>query len=84
MHVPEVQLHARTESFQLPELVPFVRPPFYALLFGRPWHAPFGVAFWALARVQTACGSSGIWAWAFPALGIRCFDFRSISSHERW
>ena len=78
MHVPEVQLLREQEYVpQLPELVPFVRPPFYALLLTPLAWLPFGPAFWAWITMQTAT-LMGIWAWAFRRWGADALIFGSM------
>ena len=58
---PEVQLQREREYFpQLKELVPFVRPPFYALLLAPLAWLPFGPAFWAWLGMQAAV-LAGTW-----------------------
>ncbi len=78
MHVPEVQL-LREQDYvpELPELVPFVRPPFYALfLIPLAW-LPFGAAFWAWVAMQTGT-LMGIWGWAFRRWGADALIFGSM------
>ena len=78
MHVPEVQLQReRGYAPQLPELVPFVRPPFYALLLAPLAWVPFGSAFWAWLAVQAAA-LAGTWAWAFRRWGADALIFGSM------
>jgi hypothetical protein len=69
MHAPEVQLEREREfAPQTPELVPFVRPPFYALFLAPLAWLPFGAAFWAWLSVQASM-LAGAWAWAFRRWG---------------
>jgi Glycosyltransferase family 87 len=69
MHVPEVQLLREQEYVpKLPELVPFVRPPFYALLLTPLAWLPFDAAFWTWLAMQAAM-LVGIWTWAFGRWG---------------
>ena len=69
MHAPEVQLEREREyAPQLPELVPFVRPSFYALFLAPLAWLPFGAAFWAWLGVQASM-LVGAWAWAFRRWG---------------
>jgi hypothetical protein len=78
MHVPEVQLQREQEyASKLPELVPFVRPPFYALLLTPLAWLPFGVAFWAWLGLQSAV-LVGICAWAFRRWGSDALIFGSM------
>jgi hypothetical protein len=69
MDVPEVQLQREQEyAPHVPELVPFVRPPFYALLLAPLAWLPFGTAFWAWLGLQSTA-LAGTWAWAFRRWG---------------
>jgi hypothetical protein len=78
MHVPEVQLQREQEyAPQLPELVPFVRPPFYALLLAPLAWLPFGVAFWAWLGIQATL-LAGTWVWAFRRWGADALIFGSM------
>jgi len=78
MHVPEVQLHREQEyDPQIPELVPFVRPPFYALLLTPLAWLPFGTAFWVWLGTQAAL-LTGSWAWAFRRWGPDALIFGSM------
>ena len=78
MDAPEVQLQREREyAPQLPELVPFVRPPFYALFLTPLAWIPFGPAFWAWLGVQ-ATALAGTWAWAFRRWGSDALIFGSM------
>jgi hypothetical protein len=78
MHAPEVQLQREHEYVpQLKELVPFVRPPFYALLLAPLAWLSFGPAFWAWLGVQAAV-LIGTWAWAFRRWGTDALIFGSM------
>jgi hypothetical protein len=78
MHVPEVQLQREREYAPgLKELVPFVRPPFYALFLAPLAWLPFGPAFWAWLGMQAAL-LSGTWAWAFRRWGADALIFGSM------
>jgi glycosyl transferase family 87 len=78
MHIPEVQLQREREyAPQLPELVPFVRPPFYALLLAPLAWLPFGTAFWAWLGIQAAV-LAGNWVWAFRRWGADALIFGSM------
>lgn len=78
MHAPEVQLQREREyAPQLPELVPFVRPPFYALLLAPLAWLPFGAAFWAWLGVQASV-LAGTWVWAFRRWGADAPIFGSM------
>jgi alpha-1,2-mannosyltransferase len=78
MHAPEVQLQREQQyTPQLKELVPFVRPPFYALFLAPLAWLPFGPAFWAWLGVQAAV-LAGTWAWAFRRWGADALIFGSM------
>lgn len=78
MHVPEVQLLREQEYVpKLPELVPYVRPPFYALLLVPLAWLPFGAAFWSWVAMQTAV-LGGAWTWAFRRWGADALIFGSM------
>ena len=75
---PEVQFQReRVYAPQLPELVPFVRPPFYALALAPLAWIPFGPAFWAWLGVQAAV-LAGTWVWAFRRWGSDALIFGSM------
>jgi hypothetical protein len=78
MHSPEVQLE-RERRFvpALDALVPFVRPPFYALLLAPLALLPFGVAFWFWIGLQSAL-LFGCWAWAFYRWGPDALIFGAL------
>jgi hypothetical protein len=78
MHAPQIQLQREQEyDPQLKELVPFVRPPFYALLLIPLAWLPFGPAFWAWLAVQAAV-LIGTWGWAFRRWGADALIFGSM------
>ena len=78
MHVPQVQLQREQEyAPQLKELIPFVRPPFYALFLAPLAWLPFGPAFWAWLGMQTAV-LAGTWVWAFRRWGSDALIFGSM------
>lgn len=78
MHSPEVQIQREREyAPQLPEVIPFVRPPFYALLLAPLAWLPFGAAFWTWLAVQTAI-LTGTWIWAFRRWGADALIFGSM------
>lgn len=78
MHSPEVQIQREREyAPQLPEVVPFVRPPFYALLLAPLAWLPFGAAFWTWLAVQ-AVVLAGTWVWAFRRWGADALIFGSM------
>lgn len=77
MYLPEVQLQHQREYAQLPELVPYIRPPFYALVLAPLAWLPFGPAFWTWLGVQAgvlACA----WIWAFRHWGADALIFGSM------
>lgn len=78
LHSPQVQL-ARERQFvpNLPTLVPFVRPPFYALLLAPLALFPFGIAFWIWLTVQCAL-LFGCWAWALYRWGPDALIFGAL------
>jgi alpha-1,2-mannosyltransferase len=78
LHSPVVQL-ARERQFvpSLPTLVPFVRPPFYALLLAPLALIPFGIAFWVWLAVQCAL-LFGCWAWALSRWGPDALIFGAL------
>jgi hypothetical protein len=78
MHSPDVQLQREREyDPQLKELVPFVRPPFYALFLAPLAWLPFGPAFWVWLGLQAAM-LAGTWAWAFRRWGSDALIFGSM------
>ena len=78
MHSPEVQLQREREyAPQVPEIVPFVRPPFYALLLAPLAWVPFGPAFWVWLAVQSAV-LIATWIWAFRRWGADALIFGSM------
>lgn len=73
MHSPAVQFERERHFVPgLPLLVPFVRPPFYALLLAPLALLPFGVAFWVWLALQSAlliaCWTWALWRWGPDAL----------------
>jgi hypothetical protein len=69
MHSPQVQLESERRFVpELQALVPFVRPPFYALILAPLALLPFGAAFWVWIGLQSAL-LFGCWAWAFRRWG---------------
>lgn len=78
MHSPEVQL-ARERRFvpELDALVPFVRPPFYALILAPLALLPFGVAFWVWIGLQSAL-LFACWAWALRRWGPDALVFAAL------
>jgi len=77
MYAPDVQLERQREYAQLPDLVPYIRPPFYALFLTPLAWLPFGAAFWAWLGIQTAV-LLGAWAWAFRRWGTDALIFGSM------
>jgi hypothetical protein len=78
LHSPQVQF-ARERQFvpELPTLVPFVRPPFYALLLAPLALVPFGIAFWAWLALQSTL-LFGCWAWALSRWGPDALIFGAL------
>src|ERR1700722_19021680 len=78
LHSPQVQLD-RERRFvpELPTLVPFVRPPFYALLLAPLALLPFGMAFWIWIAVQSGL-LFGCWAWALFRWGPDALIFGAL------
>jgi len=77
MYLPQVQLQQQREYAQLPDLVPYIRPPFYALELAPLAWLPFGAAFWAWLATQVAV-LAGTWAWAFRRWGADALIFGSM------
>jgi Glycosyltransferase family 87 len=78
MHVPAVQLQREQDyAPQIRELIPFVRPSFYALLLAPLAWMPFGPAFWVWLGAQ-ATVLAGTWAWAFRRWGADALIFGSM------
>jgi hypothetical protein len=75
LHSPQVQLNRERQFVpELPALVPFVRPPFYALLLAPLALLPFGIAFWVWLAAQSAL-LFGCWAWALARWGPDALTF---------
>ena len=78
LHSPEVQLERERRFVPgLDALVPFVRPPFYALILAPLALLPFGAAFWVWIGVQSAL-LIGCWAWAFRRWGPDALIFGAL------
>src|ERR1700733_14353316 len=78
MHSPQVQLERERQFVPaLPVLVPFVRPPFYALLLAPLALLPFGIAFWIWVALQSAL-LFGCWAWACARWGSDALIFGAL------
>jgi hypothetical protein len=78
LHSPQVQLNRERQFVPaLPTLVPFVRPPFYALLLAPLALFPFGLAFWIWLALQTAL-LFGCWAWALSRWGPDALIFGAL------
>lgn len=60
------------------ELVPFVRPSFYALLLAPLALIPFAAAFWVWIAAQSAL-LLACWAWAFRRFGPNALVFAAFS-----
>lgn len=78
LHSPAAQLE-RERRFvpDLPVLVPFVRPPFYALLLAPLALLPYGTAFWVWLVFQSLL-LFGCWAWAFFRWGPDALIFGGL------
>ena len=78
LHSPQVQLDRERQFVpSLPTLVPFVRPPFYALLLAPLALFPFGLAFWIWLAAQCAL-LFGCWAWALSRWGPDALIFGAL------
>jgi alpha-1,2-mannosyltransferase len=78
LHSPEVQLDRERQFVpDLPTLVPFVRPPFYALLLAPLALLPFGIAFWVWLALQSTL-LFGCWAWALSRWGPDALTFGAL------
>jgi hypothetical protein len=78
LHAPGVQMERELKyAPQLPEVIPFVRPSFYALFLAPLAWLPFGTAFWSWLAVQ-AMVLVGTWAWAFRRWGADALIFGSM------
>jgi hypothetical protein len=78
LHSPQVQLDRERQFVpSLPTLVPFVRPPFYALLLAPLALLPFGIAFWVWLAVQCAL-LFGCWSWALSRWGPDALIFGAL------
>jgi hypothetical protein len=78
MHSPEVQLERERRFVPGTEvLVPFVRPPFYALILAPLALLPFGAAFWVWIALQSAI-HAGCCAWAFRRWGPDALIFGAM------
>jgi hypothetical protein len=78
MHSPAVQLERERRFVPgLDALVPFVRPPFYALILAPLALLPFGPAFWVWIGLQSTL-LFGCWAWAFRRWGSDALIFGAL------
>ncbi len=78
LHSPQVQLNRERQYVPaLPTLVPFVRPPFYALILAPLALLPFGLAFWIWLALQSAL-LFGCWAWALARWGPDALIFGAL------
>jgi hypothetical protein len=78
LHSPQVQFDRERQFVPaLPTLVPFVRPPFYALLLAPLALLPFGIAFWVWLALQCAL-LLGCWAWALSRFGPDALIFGAL------
>jgi hypothetical protein len=78
LHSPQVQLERERRFVPgLDALVPFVRPPFYALILAPLALLPFGVAFWVWIALQSSI-LFGCWAWAYQRWGPDALVFGAL------
>jgi len=78
LHAPGVQMERELKyAPQLLEVIPFVRPSFYALFLAPLAWLPFGTAFWSWLAVQGMV-LVGTWAWAFRRWGADALIFGSM------
>ena len=78
LHSPQAQLDRERQFVPaLPTLVPFVRPPFYALLLAPLALVPFALAFWIWLALQSAL-LFGCWAWALSRWGPDALTFGAL------
>lgn len=78
LHSPQVQLNRERQYVPaLPTLVPFVRPPFYALILAPLALLPIGLAFWIWLALQSAL-LFGCWAWALARWGPDALIFGAL------
>jgi hypothetical protein len=78
LHDPEVQLARERRIFpQLPSLVPFVRPAFYAALLMPLALLPYGTAFIVWIAAQSAL-LLACWAWSWRRFGADALVFAAL------
>lgn len=78
LHSPQVQLNRERQYVPaLPTLVPFVRPPFYALILAPLALLPIGLAFWIWLALQSTL-LFGCWAWALARWGPDALIFGAL------
>ena len=78
LHDPEVQLRKEQEFVpRITEVVPFVRPAFYALLLTPLALIPFESAFWCWLLLHTAI-LLACWRWAWRRFGADALVFAAI------
>jgi hypothetical protein len=78
LHDPEVQLARERRIFpQLPSLVPFVRPAFYAAFLMPLALLPYGTAFVVWIAVQSAL-LLACWAWIWRRFGADALVFAAL------
>jgi len=78
LHSPVAQFEQERRLVpDLPVLVPFVRPPLYALLLAPLALLPYGVAFWVWLTFQSLL-LFGCWAWAFFRWGPDALIFGAL------
>jgi hypothetical protein len=78
LHSPQVQFDRERQFVpDLPALVPFVRPPFYALVLAPLALLPFGMAFWVWLTLQSTI-LFGCWTWALSRWGQDALTFGAL------
>jgi Glycosyltransferase family 87 len=78
LHSPQVQFDRERQFVpDLPALVPFVRPPFYALVLAPLALLPFGMAFWVWLTLQSTI-LFGCWTWALSRWGPDALTFGAL------
>lgn len=77
MHVPEKQLAVERQFFPTEVLIPFVRPPFYALVLAPLALLPMNTAFVVWIILQTSV-LLACWRWAFLHWGQDALIFGAL------
>jgi hypothetical protein len=79
LHDIDVQLQRERQFVpSIDALVPFVRPPFYALLLAPLALIPFAAAFWVWIVLQSAL-LLACWAWGYRRFGANALVFAAFS-----